>query len=123
MNEHEPERLDLSPLDPAADELAYERRIRRVLDAAAPLLLARRSAATGPLLQLAGWARPMLAAAAVVALVALGALNAVERRGAQAMERDTVVDALGVPAPAADWLAEGREPTEEDLVLAMERRR
>ena len=111
------ERVDLSPLDPAEDQLRYERWVRRILAAAAPEL-ARRARENGPLTLLAGWARPTLAAAAVIAAVALGVLSAVER---EAATTDSVVDALGVPTPAAEWLEDEREPTASDLVVAMER--
>jgi hypothetical protein len=114
----EPDRIDLSPLDPAADPLAYERLIRRVMDRAAPELARRADA--GPLALLVGWARPTLAAAAMIAALAAGALLMTERGATSSPS--TVVDALGVPAPAADWLETGREPDEADLVLAMERR-
>ncbi|MDX1676168.1 MAG: hypothetical protein R3314_15340 [Longimicrobiales bacterium] len=112
------ERVDLSPLDPAGDRLRYERWVRRILEAAQPELT-RRARAAGPLALVAAWARPTLAAAAVIAALALGVLSAVDR-GPTPM--DSVVDALGVPAPAAEWLEAGREPTAADLVLAMERR-
>jgi hypothetical protein len=117
----ERERLDLSPLDPAADQLAYERRVRRVLEAAAPELERRRTLRT-PLALLGGWARPVLVAAALVAVVAGGVLVATERAGS-GVAPVQAAETLGVPSPAADWLAEGREPTRSDLVLAMERRR
>ena len=115
----QPQRVDLSPLDPTADQLRYERLIRRILGAAEPEL-ARRARQAGPIALVAGWARPTLAAAAIIAAVALGALTANERTRTQPME--SLVDILGVPAPAAVWLEEGREPTASDLVLAMERR-
>ena len=115
----EPVRTDLSPLDPAVDQLGYERLIRRILAAAEPEL-ARRAPDVGPLALVAGWARPTLTAAAIIAALALGALAATERHAAEPL--DTVVDALGVPAPAAQWLEYGREPSTSDLVLAMENR-
>lgn len=115
----ESERMELSPLDITADQLRYERLVRRVLDAAGPEL-DRRAQAAGPLALVAGWARPTLAAAAVIAALAVGALLAPDR-GEPAVG-GSVVEALGVPAPAADWLEDGREPTAADLVLAMERR-
>lgn len=118
----ETERTDLSALDPTADRLGYERLVRRIMAAAAPEL-ARRAAAANPLALLAGWARPTLAAAAIIAVFAVGALAATERAAAVEEEAGTFADALGLPARAADWLTEGREPTEYDLVLAMERRR
>ena len=109
--------VDLSPLDPTEDQLRYERWVRRILDAAAPEL-ARRAREDGPLALVAGWARPMLAVAAVIAALALGVLSAVER---EATPAESVVEALGVPTPAAEWLEDEREPTASDLVLAMER--
>lgn len=117
----EPERMDLSALDPTRDELRYERLVRRIVDAAGPEL-ARRAAAATPLAMLAGWARPTLTAAAVVAVLAGSALMSTERAGAPAAAPDNVADALGLPAPASDWLIEGREPSADDLVLAMENR-
>lgn len=115
------ERMDLSALDPTADRLGYERLVRRVMDAAAPEL-ARRAAASNPLALLAGWARPMLATAAAVAALAVGALAATDRPGAGVETAGTFANALGLPAQPAEWLDEGREPTEYDLVLALERR-
>lgn len=114
-----PDRVDLSPLDLAADQLRYERLVRRVMDAAAPEL-ARRARRAGPLALVAGWARPTLAAAAIITAIALGALAAIERNGVQ--PSGSMADALGVPAPAAEWLEDGREPTASDLVLALESR-
>lgn len=117
----EPERIDLSPLDPAQDQLAYERLIRRIVDAARPELR-RRAASDGPLGLVAGWARPTLAAASIIVALAAAALMATDRPDAAGTELSGVVDALGVPAPAAEWLEDGREPDAADLVLAMERR-
>jgi hypothetical protein len=117
----EPERLDLSPLDVTADQLHHERLVRRVLEAAGPELERRRATRTA-LGLLGGWARPVLTAAALVAALAGGVLIATER-DRPAEPAGDVAEALGVPSPASDWLAEGREPTRSDLVLAMERRR
>jgi hypothetical protein len=116
----EPERVDLSALDPTRDRIGYERLVHRILEAAAPEL-ARRRAAANPLVQLAAWARPALAAAAVIAVLAAGAIAMAERYDGAQDPAGTIADALGVPAPASDWLAEGRAPTTGDLVLAVER--
>lgn len=115
----ETERLDLSPLDLAADELGHERLVRRVMQAAGPEL-ARRARSVTPLAMVAGWARPTLAAAAVVAILAGGALLTTERSSPAATS--SMATALGVPDHAAEWLEDGRGPSEADLVLAMERR-
>lgn len=120
MMSREPERVDLSPLDLTLDRLAYERLVRRIVDAARPEL-ARRAAPGGLLGLMADWARPTLAAAAIIVLLAVGALVATERTGANVEIRSLA--GLGVPAPVAEWLEEGREPTASDLVLAVERRR
>jgi hypothetical protein len=117
----EPERVDLSALDITADQLAYERLVRRVMGAAEPELQRRRAART-TLALLGDWTRPLLVAAALVAVVAGGVLMATERDG-QPAAPGIAAEPLGVPSPAADWLEEGREPTKADLVLAMERRR
>jgi hypothetical protein len=117
----EPERVDLSALDLATDQLRYERLVRRVMGAAGPELERRRTPRTA-LAVLGGWARPLLAAAAMVAVVAGGVLMATERDRVP-VATGAVGESLGVPSPAADWLADGREPTKSDLVLAMERGR
>jgi hypothetical protein len=117
----EPDRVDLSALGLSLDQLRYERLVRRTMEAAAPEL-ARRAGRYAPVVLLGGWARPLLAAAALVAVLAGGVLTAIERTG-DPLPPVITADALGVPSPAADWLAEGREPTRSDLVLAMERRR
>lgn len=112
--------VDLTALDAMSDRLRFERVVRRVMTAAAPEL-ERRTALYAPLVLLGAWARPVLAAAAVVAVLAGSVLVMTERDGAPEASQVTAED-LGVPAPASEWLAEGREPTKADLVLAMERR-
>jgi hypothetical protein len=116
----EPQRVDLSALDPTTDELRYERLVRGVLAAAEPEL-ARRALARRPLTLLGAWARPMIAAAAVVAVLAGSVLATIDRAG-PGLATDDLAEGLGIPAPAAEWLAENRDPTRADLVLAMERR-
>lgn len=108
-------------LDPASDQLHYERLVRGVL-AAAEQELVRRARMQTPIAMLGAWARPMLAAAAVVAVLAGGVLATIDRAH-QRQEPGSLAEGLGIPAPAAEWLTENREPTRADLVLAMERRR
>jgi hypothetical protein len=117
----EESRVDLSALDPAWDELRYERLVRGVLSASQQEL-ARRARMQTPLTVVGMWARPMLAAAAVVAILAGGVLFTLERT-APGEASDSLAEGLGIPAPAAEWLTENREPTRADLVLAMESRR
>jgi hypothetical protein len=116
----EEQRVDLSALDPASNELRYERLVRGVL-AAAEAELARRARAQTPLTVLGMWARPMMAAAAIMAVLAGSVLFTLDR-GEASETSDSLAEGLGIPAPAAEWLMEDREPTRADLVLAMERR-
>lgn len=105
----EPDPIDFSPL--ALPDLRRERMVRAVLararNASPPV--------RGPLGVLAGWARPTLAAAAVVAAVSIGALAWPDARQAQPAPL-TIADGLRLPEPAADWIAENRSPTEADLL-------
>ena len=104
----EPERLDLSLL--GLDDLRRARMARAVL--ARAQLIAPRT----PLAELAAWARPTLAAAAVIAAVSLGAL-AWPGTGADARNTPlTIADGLRIPEPAADLIVEGRGVTEDDLL-------
>ena len=91
----EPDRIDLSALDPAADPAAWERRIAELVARAAPEL-ARRATARSPLLLLAA------------------------RSGRPAGPGPGFTDALEVPPPVNAWLVANREPTIADLIVAME---
>ena len=111
------ERPDFSALDPFADPAHRERFVATVLDRAAFELARRRRGATvwGVM---ATWARPALAAAAVLVVASASLL-----RSASAAPAETVgvVEALAVPTPAESWLIEEREPTTDDLILTLER--
>jgi hypothetical protein len=116
----DPERLNLSVLDPAADAERWERVINKITDHAMPEL-ARRAAARSPLLLLAGWARPMLSAAAVLAAISIAALTTASRIPQPvAQQAGGMVEALQVPAPLATWLTEERGPTIDDLIVALD---
>lgn len=108
----EPRPIDLSPL--GLPDLRRERMVRAVL------ARAQAAAARGPLGVLAGWARPTLAAAAVVAAVSIGALAWPGARPQAASPPLTIADGLRLPQPAADWIAEDRAPTEADLLASWE---
>ena len=102
----EPDPIDLRPL--ALNDLRRERMVRAVL------ARAQTGAVRSPLGVLAGWARPTLAAAAVVAAVSIGALAWPDASPQPAPL--TIADGLRLPEPAADWIAEDRPPTEADLL-------
>jgi hypothetical protein len=76
-----------------------------------------------PLAELAAWARPTLAAAAVIAAVSLGALA--WRPASTAADGGmplTIADGLRIPEPAADLIAEERPVSEEDLLISWDPR-
>jgi hypothetical protein len=110
----DPERLDLSPL--GLDDL------RRARMARAVMARAQLGGARTPLGELAAWARPTLAAAAVIAAVSLGALAWPAARAAESSPPLTIADGLRIPEPAADLIVEGRGVTEDDLLNSWEPR-
>lgn len=114
------ERIDLSALDPTRDEARWEGLVRRIMDEAAPELT-RRATRNDPFALLGSWARPMIAAAASIAVVSMVLLQRdsgpVELGSTASLN---ILEALEVPRPAADWLAEDRAPTVADLVTALE---
>lgn len=110
----DPERLDLSPL--GLDDL------RRARMARAVMARAQLAGPRTPLAELAAWARPTLAAAAVIAAVSLGALAWPSAGGAEPSAPLTIADGLRIPEPAADLIAEERAVTEDDLLNSWEPR-
>lgn len=118
----DPRRHDRA-LDPERDPVRWEEMVRSITAAAEPEL-ARRASRADPFVLVAGWTRPLVAAAAVLALVASATLLSVGRTvGGAPSEEATRVPALSealVPSTVAAWLEGGRAPTPEELVLALE---
>ncbi|HEX6911625.1 MAG TPA: hypothetical protein VF142_14585 [Longimicrobium sp.] len=110
----DPDRIDLSPL--GLDDL------RRARMARAVMARAQLAGPRTPLAMLAGWARPTLAAAAVVAAVSVGALAWPSANAAQTSSPLTIADALDIPEPAADLIAEQRAVSDDDLLISWEPR-
>ena len=104
-------RLKLDPLDPERDPARW----RAVLDATMArvdgVLQHRRDDA---LALIAGWRRPLLAAAAAALLVLVPVEIALERRETRA---ETV---RGLVAASTAWAREGRAPTGAELLRAMD---
>lgn len=117
----DPERLNLSALDPAADPERWEYLIQSIAENAKPELARRAAVVRSPLLLLAAWARPMLSAAATLAAISTLALATMsrEQEGA-ALQVGGMIEELQVPAPLATWLTEERAPTVDDLILALD---
>jgi hypothetical protein len=111
--------IDLSPLDPASDPERFERLIGAIRAQVAPVL-AMSARRRGVIEQIAAWRTPMLVAAAVV--VAASAVLLVGARGAAAVVSGGggphLAEAVGVPAPVAEWMRRGELPTSAELLDA-----
>jgi hypothetical protein len=122
------DRLDLSPL--GMDDLRRARMAREVMArarlgaAGTPAAVLMAVQPRTPLAELAGWARPTLAAAAVIAAVSLGALawRPTSAGAAAGSTPLTIADGLEIPEPAADIIAEQRPVSEEDLLISWDPR-
>lgn len=104
-------RLDLAALDPARDpgrwRAVFDGTLARVDD----VLLHRRQDA---LTLIAGWRRPLLAAAAAAVLMLVPVEVMLERR-------ETRVETVrGLVAASTAWAHEGRAPTGAELLRAMD---
>ncbi|MFN2384379.1 MAG: hypothetical protein ABR559_09000 [Gemmatimonadota bacterium] len=120
------EELDFTMLDPSRDRDRWERLVGQITARATPFLSgyreaprAARQAERSPVLYLAGWLRPALAAAATIALLAAGTLLAT-RTESVAAPVATVAEALGYPAPVTAWVEAGRVPSVEELAITLE---
>jgi hypothetical protein len=101
------ERMDFSPLDPSRDE----QRWRRNVDALVSRALAERRRRLSIEQQLLHWARPMLAVAAGLCILAWTA-NLVGGSGGPTRETATNAPALTV----ANWAANHHIPGPDDLL-------
>ncbi|HEX9939064.1 MAG TPA: hypothetical protein VGB15_18120 [Longimicrobium sp.] len=103
-------RVDLSALDPARDADRWRALMGATLARVDDVLLHRRQ---DPLALIAGWRRPLLAAAAAALLVLVPAEVALERR------EPRVKTVRGLVAVSTAWAHEGRAPTGAELLQAM----
>lgn len=109
------ERIDLTPIDPTAAPPRFDAIVGRIMSRAAGTLAERRQAGTA-LAQIAHWWRPTLAAAAVLAVVALGTL-ALADTPAGAGTESGIAEAVGVPSSLAPWVRVEESPTTAELVF------
>lgn len=112
------ERLDLSALHPAQDEVRFARLIAGTMQRAGPEL--RRRANASALGMLARWTRPMLAAAAITAVAAGSVLTGTASGGFDNAPWVAHAEPVTLSALLDDWVAEARTPTVTDLMIALE---
>lgn len=115
------ERLaDRGALTPSSDPARWERTVASIVAAAGPEL-SRRAELAVPWLgrQIVGWARPVLAAAATLTLVATASFL-VERGSGAAVAPTTApnLEEALFPPVVASWLQTGTEPTVEEVVFS-----
>ena len=111
------DRMDFSPLDPTADRKHFERIVASIGDRAA-LELARRRDRTSAFGQIAGWRRPMLAAAAAIVIASVAVLTQVATPTNDDQSEGLAI-ALGVPQGLAEWVSDGGTPTPADLLASL----
>ena len=110
------ERIDFSALDPRQDA-RFERMTANITERARFELARRAASRRTSLVELVGgWARPALLAAASIAVVSLSLLASVEPGESELV--GAYMPAGEVPATAAAWYEENREPTADELLFA-----
>ena len=111
----DPERIDLSALDPARDSEQWSR-LMETTRLRIEAILEGRAGAPGLLDVLAAWSRPILAAAAVLALV-FGLADAAIAAGGGAL--DAASGARRLAALSGNSLGRGLRPTGAELMVAL----
>jgi hypothetical protein len=109
------DRIDLTPLDPRDDAPRFDRLVSGLV-ADAVAARADRPQAVVPLLLLTRWSRPLLAAAATIAIIAAGSLL---RPPERIPGTESLLAALGIPAPVAAWAERGEVPSVNELIAGV----
>jgi anti-sigma-K factor RskA len=111
------DRMDLTPLDPAADRARFERVVAGIADRVAPSLRARRMRRNvwG---ELAAWRRPVLTAAALLAVAATAVIARVPRAGTAGgtSAAGSLIEAAGMPSRLAGIVESSAPPGPSDVV-------
>ena len=122
MNEED--RTSQEELNPVVDPLRWEAAVRSIVAAGAPELQRRRGAAS-PTLVLNRWMRPVMSAAAMVALLASAAIlrgrgTEAETASTEAVAPEMAVASALLPGAMSDWIMGGETESVVSLVQALE---
>lgn len=121
----EQEHTPSGSLHPAVDPLRWEAAVSGIMAAAAPEL-ERRARLASPVIVLSRWRRPVLSAAATVALLASAAILSRGRAGELGPgapggeDVGSAVAAALVPGAVANWVMGGEAGSVAELVQALE---
>jgi hypothetical protein len=118
MNDNE-DRIDFRSLDPTRDAARLDTAVASIMAAAGPELAGRRYR-RNTLGQVAGWRRPLLAAAAVTAIVAVGTLATVDAEREAATSTTGIAEAIGMSEQVATWVRSDEAPDPAELLLTLE---
>jgi hypothetical protein len=112
----EPERFDLSALDPSRDSDRWELMVRQIMWRSTAELQRRQSSAVFGLFDgLVAWARPALATAAALAAISLVAMS--QFRSPTVVTETTYFQSPDLPAQVAVMLEEGQTLSMLDLLV------
>ncbi|NIR44327.1 MAG: hypothetical protein GWN99_00195 [Gemmatimonadetes bacterium] len=113
------DRIDFRAIDPTGDGERFDATVAAIMAAAGPELADRRYSQDA-LGQLAGWWRPLLAAAAVTAIVAIATLAGVDPDGRETQSGTGIAEALGMSEQVATWVRSSEGPDPAELLLTLE---
>ena len=121
MNDDFDDRIDFSTLDPTANADRFDRVVASILKASEPELATRRGR-LGVIAEVGRWRRPMLAAAALAAMLSIIVLNRLPTtaEAEPTAESAGIVEALGVPTALADLMLAGELPAAGAVLYGME---
>lgn len=113
------ERIDFASLDPTRDAKRFDAVVGSITAAAARELASRRARAS-VVGQVASWWRPLLAAAAIVGIVSIGALARLGTSATTAETEAGLAEAIGMPQQVAEWVLTEDVPTPTELLVVLE---
>lgn len=110
------EPIDFSDLNPTADAQQFERAVRRITDAAVPIL-ARRRLRESIWWQLTAWRRPVLAVGIATTLLMLGVMQFGVSAEVSEAGGDDLAVALGVPEQMTGWVVNDTIPATAQVLF------
>lgn len=108
--------IDFSDLTPTADAQQFERAVRRINDAAAPIL-ERRRLRESIWWQLTSWRKPVFAVGIATALLFFGVMQFGTSAEVSEAAGDDIAIALGVPEQMTAWVESDTIPATAQVLF------